>query len=492
MSSLRLSNLTPSKWLCFAIVLFCMFGAPELVSGTGAMTDLGARIICIYIGMAFGWLTLDLAWPSVLGILAVGLSGYASVNNVLKMCFGNSSALLVFFVFIITGVIDKAGVSRWIALHICSLPIGRGRPWVMTFCILAAIMTLTLFIGVSPGVLVVWAIFYSICEVYGIKPGEHWATMVMVAIPFFGSVTASIFPFKSLPVVALGAYSQLSGGDVIDFPQYFAWSLIVDSMIVVLALAFMRFVLRPDVSKIYNAKVYFNPEELRLTTYQKIVLLWFFLFIVMMMIPSLLPSHWELTKFFKKLGNTGCAALMCAIFFAFDFVQNESMRKTIASSVRYDALLVNFSAIGIAGVMSNDASGICQWFVDLVTPLTSGQSTVVILMLLVAMASLMSQFLNNLGSTAIYIPIAYSVAVAANINPALVCMCCIAALNIGILTPSGSNPAAMLYSNAVWAPGLRPYAYAACFLAINFAVLMLVGVPIAEFFFPSILPNSVL
>ena len=492
MSSLRLSNLTPSKWLCFAIVLFCMFGAPELVSGTGAMTDLGARIICIYIGMAFGWLTLDLAWPSVLGILAVGLSGYASVNNVLKMCFGNSSALLVFFVFIITGVIDKAGVSRWIALHICSLPIGRGRPWVMTFCILAAIMTLTLFIGVSPGVLVVWAIFYSICEVYGIKPGEHWATMVMVAIPFFGSVTASIFPFKSLPVVALGAYSQLSGGDVIDFPQYFAWSLIVDSMIVVLTLAFMRFVLRPDVSKIYNAKVYFNPEELRLTTYQKIVLLWFFLFIVMMMIPSLLPSNWELTKFFKKLGNTGCAALMCAIFFAFDFVQNESMRKTIASSVRYDALLVNFSAIGIAGVMSNDASGICQWFVDLVTPLTSGQSTVVILMLLVAMASLMSQFLNNLGCTAIYIPIAYSVAVAANINPALVCMCCIAALNIGILTPSGSNPAAMLYSNAVWAPGLRPYAYAACFLAINFAVLMLVGVPIAEFFFPSILPNSVL
>ena len=182
MSSLRLSNLTPSKWLCLAIVLFCMFGAPELVSGTGAMTDLGARIICIYVGMAFGWLTLDLAWPSVLGILAVGLSGYSSVNNVLKMCFGNSSALLVFFVFIITGVIDKAGVSRWIALHICSLPIGRGRPWVMTFCILAAIMTLTLFIGVSPGVLVVWAIFYSICEVYGIKPGEHWATMVMVAI----------------------------------------------------------------------------------------------------------------------------------------------------------------------------------------------------------------------------------------------------------------------------------------------------------------------
>ena len=486
--SLKLSKLTPSKALCTLIVLFFMFVAPHLVSGTGAMTDLGAQIICIYIGMAFGWLTLDLSWPSVLGMIAVGLTSYSNVNGVLKMCFGNSSALLVFFVFIITGVIDKAGVSRWIALHICSLPIGRGRPWVLTFCILAAIMTLTLFIGVSPGVLVVWAIFYSICEVYGVKPGEHWATMVMVAIPFFGSVTASIFPFKSLPVVALGAYTQLSGGSVIDFPQYFAWSVIVDSMIVVFALLFMRFVLRPDVSKIYNAKVYFNPEELRLSTYQKIVLLWFFLFIVAMMIPSLLPSNWEITRFFKKLGNTGCAAVMCAIFFAIDFTQNEPMRKTIASSVRYDALFVNFSAIGIAGVMSDKACGICQWFVDLVSPLTAGQSTVVILMLLVAMASLMSQFLNNLGATAIYIPIAYSVAVAAGLNPALICMCCIAALNIGILTPSGSNPAAMLYSNAVWAPGLRPYAYAACFLGINFAVLMLVGVPIAEFFFPSVIP----
>ena len=91
-----------------------MFGAPELVSGTGAMTDLGARIICIYVGMG---LRLADARPCLAqrfwGILAVGLSGYSSVNNVLKMCFGNSSALLVFFVFIITGVIDKAGVSRW-------------------------------------------------------------------------------------------------------------------------------------------------------------------------------------------------------------------------------------------------------------------------------------------------------------------------------------------------------------------------------------------
>lgn len=485
----KLTNLNPSKIICLFIVLFCMFIAPRFVSGTGAMTDLGAQIICIYIGMAFGWLTLDLAWPSILGMLAVGLTGYSNVNSVLRMCFGNSSALLVFFVFIITGVIDKAGVSRWIALHICSLRIGRGRPWVMTFCILAAIMTLTLFIGVSPGVLVVWAIFYSICEVYGVKPGEHWATMVMVAIPFFGSVTAAIFPFKSLPVVALGAYTQLSGGSVIDFPQYFAWSVIVDSIIVVCGLLFMRFVLRPDVSKISNARVYFNPEDLRLSPYQKIVLAWFFLFIAAMMVPSLLPAGWEITRFFKKLGNTGCAALMCAIFFAVDFAQNEPMRKTIATSVRYDALLVNFSAIGIAGVMSDNASGICRWFVELVTPITAGQSTVVILMILVAMAGLMSQFLNNLGSTAIYIPIAYSVAVAAGLNPALICMCCIAALNIGILTPSGSNPAAMLYSNAVWAPGLRPYAYAACFLVINFAVLMCVGVPIAEFFFPSVVPQ---
>ena len=44
---------------------------------------------------------------------------------------------------------------------------------------------------------------------------------------------------------------------------------------------------------------------------------------------------------------------MCAIFFAFDFVQNESMRKTIAlQRAATTALLVNFSAIGIAGVMS--------------------------------------------------------------------------------------------------------------------------------------------
>ena len=482
--TMKMTKNTPRKWIASAIVIFMMFIAPKFAPYGGSLTDLGSDVLCIYIGMAIGWLAVDLAWPSVLGIVALGMTSYSSMNNAIMSCFGNNSAILALFVYVITGVVDKAGVSRWIAMNIAGWKIGYRRPWVLTSCILLSIMTLTLFIGVTPGSLIVWAIFYGICEVYGVKPGDHWATMVMVAIPFFGSVTASIFPFKSLPIVALGAYSAISGGQTIDFPPYFAWMVIVNACIFVLTLLAMRFVIRPDVSMLKNAELAFEKEDLKLNTYQKIVLAWFGLFVLAMMVPTLLPKAWAFTAFFKTLGNTGIAIVFVAAFFLINFTQNQSMREVVSKSVRFDAFFVNCAAIGIAAALSSDSTGISQWFVDITAPITEGKSPLVITMILVASGLVMTQFLNNLGACAIFVPVAFSIAVASGVNPQMVCMCLICAFNFGILTPSACNPAALLYSNGVWVKGLRPHAYAAVYMLCAFLILMLIGVPISGFFFP--------
>ena len=60
----------------------------------------GMRVAGIFLGMIWGWLTVALHWPSVLDLIALGTSGYASVTSVFASGFGPRNVMLVLFMMI--------------------------------------------------------------------------------------------------------------------------------------------------------------------------------------------------------------------------------------------------------------------------------------------------------------------------------------------------------------------------------------------------------
>lgn len=87
------SKKTISYYLHMIITLLLMFGfglfpAPE------PMTALGMKVIGIFLGLLYGWTTCGLIWPSLLGMIALALSGALSIKEVLIGGFGNETTLL--------------------------------------------------------------------------------------------------------------------------------------------------------------------------------------------------------------------------------------------------------------------------------------------------------------------------------------------------------------------------------------------------------------
>ena len=69
----------------------------------------------------YGWLIAnDSFWPSIFGLLFLGLSSYSTVPAVLRDGFGNSTVLLLFFFFAFTNIISAAGITEYIARWIVS------------------------------------------------------------------------------------------------------------------------------------------------------------------------------------------------------------------------------------------------------------------------------------------------------------------------------------------------------------------------------------
>ena len=59
------------------------------------VTPMGMKILGIYIGLLYLWSTVDLIWPSLLGLIVTGFSGYNSVSGLLSAGWGDGTNVYI-------------------------------------------------------------------------------------------------------------------------------------------------------------------------------------------------------------------------------------------------------------------------------------------------------------------------------------------------------------------------------------------------------------
>ena len=79
------------------IVFALMFGIGQ-IPPFAQITPLGMQILGIFVGVLYGWCTVSLIWPSLVGIIAVGMTDFATTKEVFAMAFGNDIPLMILVV----------------------------------------------------------------------------------------------------------------------------------------------------------------------------------------------------------------------------------------------------------------------------------------------------------------------------------------------------------------------------------------------------------
>ena len=122
-------------WIKTLFCLWLLFGFGYL-KPWGTLEPIGMKVLGIFLGMLFGWTFIGFIWPSILGAIALGFSGYATVSSVISSGMGNISVtVFVLFLFIMAGYVDRVGLTTWIANWFISRKIAINRPWILTFLI---------------------------------------------------------------------------------------------------------------------------------------------------------------------------------------------------------------------------------------------------------------------------------------------------------------------------------------------------------------------
>ena len=423
------------------------------------ITPYGMNVLGALIGVVYAWIFIDVIWPSMIGLLAIGLLDIMPINTLFNKGFGDPTVVMMVFIFVFSAVLDAHGVTRWISMWFVSRKCVEGRPWLLTFALLLAIAVLGGLSSATPACVIGWSLMYGMFKFCGYERHEGYPMMMVIGAVFASQLGMSLIPFKSLPLVAISAYEKLSGATV-NYSTYMFASFLSCILCLLVFILVGKFLLRPDLSKLVklDIKTLLREDERKLSGVQKLLFVFLAALVVFMMLPGFLPGDFAIAGFFKKIGNTGICVLLVALLTAIR-VNGKSLcpwRTMVNEGVAWPIIFILAFVLPLSGPIADPRSGITAFMLDILNPLFGTGSNITFLVCIGIVGVILTQFINNTAISVALMPVVFSYCTANGMlaeQPVILVTvaCCLA-----FLTPAASSTAAMLHGNewvttrAIW------------------------------------------
>ena len=94
--SFELTKNGPKFYANLAVMILIMVGFRFITPPEGLTAD-GLAVVGVFFGVLYGWLFLDMIWPSFVGLVVLGMTLPQPMDAVLGGAFGNNTFLLLLF-----------------------------------------------------------------------------------------------------------------------------------------------------------------------------------------------------------------------------------------------------------------------------------------------------------------------------------------------------------------------------------------------------------
>ena len=480
--SARFTNLTPFYVINSIITIAIMVGFKYVMRVSEPLTPMGIEILGIFIGVIYGWLIVgDIFWPSLLGLVMLGLTDWSTVPNAFKTGFGHNNVMLMISFFLFTNVINAAGVTEYIARWITSRKFTEGKPYLIAGMIWLAAVVLYFMVTATAACLLMFALVIEISKAYDLKPGNAWTSMILIGMVVIGSTSYILLPYKSLPLVVFSSYEAL-GGVPINYGIYMLIVVIVTILISAMIFITVKYFVKPDVSAITSKKV--DLENMpKLTAYQKLVFVYFVITITLVIIPNFVPADVWLSSFLKTVGTPGIMSLSVMLWYALRWKEGKEITELFSHGISWGVIFILACALTVAAAVADPATGIQDWLTLKLTPLVAGKSPFMLTCILCLVALILTNVANNQSVAAIITPLLLSIGMATDANIHVLLMCLIMSCNAGFCTPPASATASILFGTTTWVPGKQPYIFGLIYSVYSFILCMFVMYPLGILLF---------
>lgn len=452
-----------------------MFGVGFLPPIAG-ITELGMRILGIFIGMIYLLCAVDIVWPSMLTIMALGVSGWSTVPDVIASGFGSDIVWMMLILLVLAEGIASSGLGEVIARWIITRKFLNGRPELFTFIYIVAFGICAPLVTSNVTVVLSWTIFYYIADYAGYKKGERYSTMLVLASFLTSIMYEGLFSFQSW-LIALAMIFQEMTGIVFNHVLYFFLGFIALTLMSALIVLTMKYIFKCDFDKLRTIDVTTlkNEEMSKLTKQHKGYLLCFVLIVFYIIGTTMIPTGNAVRTFLDNVTQGGWFTIVfcLAMIVRLDGRPLLDFPKVVKEGANWNILMMCAAVIPAARALTSDGTGIKDIMSEVLTPILGSMSPVMFIAAVITVMLILTNLGSNMATGLVMLTIVVPIAEQFGFNPMVIAMAIILVANMGFIFPGSSGMAAYIYSND-WLTTKDIYkyglVYCVCFLIPTIAV----------------------
>lgn len=464
-----------------------MFLFPMLPIELIGITDTGMEVIGIFIGTIYLWSTVDSLWASLIAVGMLGISSYSTMSAVMSSLMGNTTAMTMFFIMVFTGALTHNKVTVYVVRSILKIKFANGKPWLITGIIVTGAYLVSAFISPPAAIFLFWAILYDVFKESGYKKGDAYVTLSLLLVGTMGILGSGVAPYRGVKLALFATWNTYTEGasEILSGP-YLAFALPLGFLIMLAMILVCKFILKPDVSRLQNLTMeQIDKKQLPpMSKKQKILGIAFFILICLLLFPSILTS----IPFMSTLNgySSGIPMIMVAILCAIkvDHKPVLDFQEVISNKFAWSVYFLCCVAVMFGTALTSDATGVQVLLESTLSPMLSGFSPTIFVVVATMIACCLTNVLNNTIISLLFVPVVATYITGTGLDGAqFLTVISFSVTATAFMTPAASPYTALMYANEEWMNKKEVYKYTPILTLVSLVVLLIVGVPLSNWIF---------
>lgn len=447
------------------IGILLMFGFGYLPP-VGSLTHLGMQIIGIFISLIFLLCAVDIVWPSMAALVALGMTDYCSVSDAIASGLGSEMVWMMLVLLVLAEAMGRSGIGEIAARWIITRKFLHKRPFLFTFIYMVGFGLCSLLVTSNVTVIMSWAVFYSIADMVGYKKGERYSTMMIIGTFLSCIMYEGLFAFQSWLLALSETFKSMTGVGI-NYVTYFVLGLIVLLLMNLLITAAMKYIFKCDFEKLNNVDFSkLEGEDLKLTFQHKFYFACFGFIVAYVFTTTLFPAEWPVIAFLNKITQAGWFAFVLCLAMIVRWKDKPILDFCdVATGVNWPIIMMCMAIIPIARALTADDTGVKVLLSNVLSPIFSGMSAPVFMISIMIVMLILTNVGSNMATGIIMLTAVMPFLENYNLSPSVIGMAIIFLANMGFILPGSSGMAPYLYGNK-WIQVTDIYKYGVLYVVL--------------------------
>lgn len=438
------------------MVFFRYIPAPDPI------TPVGMAVLGMFIGLVFLWTFVDMVWPTFVGIILFAFIAYDvypastaqyGLYEAFSQAMGSFLVMNLLGLFLLCELLNEVGTIRRIALWFITTKTAKKSPWSFTFMYFLAVFVLGLFLNVTTALLLLLALTKEIFAIAKMTPEDRWTKAITIGTTFLLIITFASTPFcHDMPILFMGIYSGIAGVDV-NWLAYIGICVPIAIVLFLLLVVFMRYVVRPDVSKLrsidFDAINALRPGPMKRK--EKFVVVTVICLFIVWIVPgflSVLAPSAAITQWFNSI-TMAMPLLAAIVLFGIVHIEGKPVMDigATAGKLKWGVIFFLAGIMMIGNAMGASTTGISAWISQEMTPLVSGLSPYAFVTLLCAASIILTNIANNVPVGIVFITVGVPLSIQMGINPYVTAVAIAFGANLAYCIPPAFVPIGICYAD---------------------------------------------